>query len=230
MTAAKDEHPIEAFSAHRLDEPLRERVGTRGANGRADDPDALCLEYFVKGRTAPSCRSTTASMASCRHDQLLGVVATRGSAETRGRGMTMPSPTLSASRTSDKVQVDGSDGVFGTHRMFREGYDPAISPALLRGEVFLRAAGTSFPRNVLRNTPAGRAMHVLFQRDNSNTTIMRDCASDYKVTVYLPTFIAAALGGWRRTGDSREARKLPPHRISRTPRSPSRMTRMTSFH
>ncbi len=36
-------------------------------------------------------------------------------------------------------------------------------------------------------------MHVLFQRDNSNTTIMRDGSSDYKDAVYLPTFIAAAL-------------------------------------
>jgi hypothetical protein len=38
-----------------------------------------------------------------------------------------------------------------------------------------------------------------------------------------------ALGGWCQTGDSRETRKLPPHRISRTPRSPSRMTQMTPF-
>jgi adenine/guanine phosphoribosyltransferase-like PRPP-binding protein len=37
------------------------------------------------------------------------------------------------------------------------------------------------------------------------------------------------LGGWCQTGDSRETRKLPPHRISRTPRSPSRMTQMTPF-
>ena len=38
-------------------------------------------------------------------------------------------------------------------------------------------------------------MHVLFQRDNSNITIMRDCSSDYKDAIYLSTYIAAALGG-----------------------------------
>jgi len=36
-------------------------------------------------------------------------------------------------------------------------------------------------------------MHVLFQRDNSNITIMRDCSSDYKDAIYLSTYIAAAL-------------------------------------
>ena len=51
----------------------------------------------------------------------------------------------------------------------------------------------SFPRNVLTNTSAGRATHVLFQRANSNTFIMRDRRSNYKPVVCLRTFIATAL-------------------------------------
>jgi hypothetical protein len=37
-------------------------------------------------------------------------------------------------------------------------------------------------------------MHVLFQRANSNPSIMRDRASDYKEVVCMPTIITAALG------------------------------------
>ncbi len=64
------------------------------------------------------------------------------------------------------------------------------SPPRRRSE---RNQRRSLPRNVLTKTSAGRAMHVLFQRANSNSLIMRDFASDYKGVVCPPTFIAAAL-------------------------------------
>ena len=47
LAVVEDEYSVEALAAHGADEPLGERIRTRGPDWRLDDPDALRVERLV---------------------------------------------------------------------------------------------------------------------------------------------------------------------------------------
>ena len=48
VTPAEDQHAIEALPSDGADEALRERIGTRGPDRRADDADVLGAEDLIE--------------------------------------------------------------------------------------------------------------------------------------------------------------------------------------
>jgi hypothetical protein len=59
LTTADDEQPVEALLAQRADEALGVRIGVRGLDGRADDPDAVGPEDLVEAALNFASRSWT---------------------------------------------------------------------------------------------------------------------------------------------------------------------------
>ena len=50
MSVAEDQHPVEALTTNRPDEPLGEGIGSRCSHRGADDPDAVSSEDLVEAR------------------------------------------------------------------------------------------------------------------------------------------------------------------------------------
>ena len=51
LRAMENQQPVETLASCSADEPLGERVRTRGPNRRANDPDALCGKHLVEARS-----------------------------------------------------------------------------------------------------------------------------------------------------------------------------------